>query len=164
MARTSLGIMVVEYPTHLQNAQAIQSKIAEHDVALDELEGQSVTPAIVASVNVVAGQPVYVDATSGQLKLCSASAFASSSSIGLAAATTMATFAAPVALSSLSLSDWTAAIGAALLTKGARYFLGVTAGTLSLAAPTTPGQSIVSVGIALSTTQLEIAPTPPILL
>ena len=120
--------------------------------------------AIVAADNLAAGQPIYVDPTSGQLRLASAATFASSMVAGLAQVATLATFAAPVATTTLTLSDWTAVIGAASLTKGARYFLGVTAGSLSTTAPTTPGQSVVSVGIALSTTQLEITPTPPILL
>jgi hypothetical protein len=119
---------------------------------------------IVAAVNLSAGQPVYVDPISGQLKLASATVLASSMVAGLIQSVTLATFAASIATTTLTLPDWTAAIGTALLTKGARYFLGVTAGTLSLSAPATPGQSVVSVGIALSTTQLEITPTPPILL
>jgi hypothetical protein len=119
---------------------------------------------IVAAVNVAAGQPVYVDPTSGQLRLASAATFVASAVAGLAQSTTLATFASPLATTTLTLPDWTAVIGTALLAKGARYFLGVAPGTLSLVAPTTPGQSIVSVGIALSTTQLEIDPTPPLLL
>ena len=119
---------------------------------------------IVAAVSLSAGQPVYVDSTSGQLKLASAVALASSMVAGLIQSATLATFAAPLATTTLTLSDWTAIIGAASLTKGSRYFLDVTPGTLTTLAPATPGQSVVSVGIALSTTQLKIAPTPPILL
>ena len=120
--------------------------------------------AVVAAVAVAAGQPIYVDPTSGQLKLASAATFPASIVAGLVQAATLATFAAPVATTTLTLSDWTAAVGSVALAKGARYFLGTTPGTLALTAPTTPGQSVVSVGIALSTTQLEIAPTSPILL
>ena len=124
-----------------------------------------VTPlAVVAAVDLVAGQPVFVDSISGQLKLASAAGFAASFVAGLVQSTTLAAFAAPLATTTLALSDWTAIIGTASLTKGARYFLGAVAGTLSSTAPTTPGQSVVSVGLALSTTQLEITPTPPILL
>jgi hypothetical protein len=120
--------------------------------------------AIVAAVNLSAGQPVYVDGTSGQLRLATAATFASATVSGLTQASTLATFAAPIATTMIALSDWTAVIGTPLLTKGARYFLGIAPGTLSLIAPSTPGQSVVSVGVALSTTQLEINPTVPILL
>jgi hypothetical protein len=119
---------------------------------------------IVAAVSVSAGQPIYVDPTSGQIKLASAAAFAASMVAGLAQSATLATFAAPVATTTLMLSDWTAAIGAATLTKGARYFLGANPGAMSTVAPTVPGQSVVSIGLALSTTQLEISPTAPVLL
>lgn len=135
----------------------IQSDIAAAISGVSQL-------AIVASVNVAAGQPVYVDPVSGQLNLASSAALASSMVFGLAQAPTLAMFAAPVSIATITLSDWTATVGKALLAKGARYFLGVTPGTLMLGAPTTPGQAVVSVGIALSTTQLEITPTPPILL
>jgi hypothetical protein len=120
--------------------------------------------AIVAAVDSAAGQAVYVDPVSGQLKLASAASLASSMVLGLAQSSTLATFAAPISTVTLTLQDWTATVGTALLAKGARYFLGVAPGTLMLGAPATPGQSVVSVGIALSTTQFEIAPTPPILL
>ena len=165
---------------HPPGVKATADELSALILALDKAKGNAVentiqsdvaaaisgvsSLAIVAAVNVAAGQPVYVDLTFGQLKLASSSEFASSTVAGLAQATTLATFAAPVATATLTLLDWTAVVGTAALAKGQRYFLGTTPGTLSLLAPSLPGQSVVSVGLALSTTQLEITPTVPILL
>lgn len=119
---------------------------------------------IVAAEDLAAGQPVYVAPILGQLKLATAAVFAASSVAGLAQVATLATFATPLATTTLALTDWTAITGVAVLTKGARYFLGLTPGTLSIVAPAIPGQSSASIGIAISTTQLKINPSPPILL
>ena len=49
--------------------------------------------------------------------------------------------------------DWTAVTGTALLTPGAVYYLGLTAGTLTSTAPTTTGQHVVAVARAVSSTK-----------
>jgi len=56
----------------------------------------------------------------------------------------------------LTLSDWTAVTGFAQLTAGAMYFLSATAGQLTTTPPTTAGQYVCSVGMALNQTDFEI--------
>jgi hypothetical protein len=118
----------------------------------------------VAAVNLQAGQPVYIDGTTGQFGLARADIYAASFVAGLVAEATAAGFVANLVDDSLTLQDWTAIVGSASLQRGQNYFLGTTPGTLSLTAPTTPGQSCAVVGMAISTIQLLIDPTGPILL
>lgn len=57
----------------------------------------------------------------------------------------------------LSLSDWTLIAGTALLKPGARYFLSpAVAGQITGDCPTTPGVTVVKLGVAISTTTLEV--------
>lgn len=53
-------------------------------------------------------------------------------------------------------NDWTIITGSALLTAGALYYLGETAGTLVEIPPSTDGAMVVRVGRALTTTKLDI--------
>lgn len=118
----------------------------------------------VAAVNLLAGQPVYSDQVSGQFKLANASALTTSSVIGLIVADTLATFIAGADQLSLMLTDWTAVIGVASLTKGAVYFLSTTAGMLTTTPPTIVGQTVVRIGVALTTQLMSLAIQEPILL
>ena len=133
-------------------------------LAASDVGAVPATTSIVAAVNLAAGQPVYVDGTSGQLGLSIATTYAKCFVMGLAAQTTSATYACPVATNSLTLADWTAITGSSALVKNQLYWLSVTEGLLSTSAPITPGQSLVVVGKAISATTLEINPTLPILL
>lgn len=62
-------------------------------------------------------------------------------------------------------SNWSAVAGTATLSPGAYYYLSPSvAGQITSVAPTTPGQSVVVVGRALTQTTLDVEITPPILL
>jgi hypothetical protein len=119
---------------------------------------------IVAAVAVLAGQPLCVHPTSGQLMQASAANFSSTNLAGLAQADTQATLAAPLTTQTLDLTDWSRITGAPLLAKGQRYYLASVPGTMALTPPTTPGLVLVVVGVALSATKFSFRPTVPILL
>ena len=118
----------------------------------------------VASVALQAGQPVYVNAITGQFGLASAASYAASFVMGLASSGTAATFAVSLTTDFLTQSNWAAITGTALLLPGRVYFLGLAPGTFTPIAPTTPGQLVVPVGQALSTTQFHVQINQPILL
>lgn len=132
--------------------------------ALSQIGTGEVTMQIVAAVDIRAGQPVYVDLVSGQLKLASAASFAASLVLSLVQVSTLAGYAAPLATSMLELTDWTAVVGSTTLQRGQEYFLSSTPGQLTLVAPTIRGQALVSVGEAANFTQFKILPSTPILL
>jgi len=126
--------------------------------------GENSPVEIVTDVAVDAGQPLYVNRPSTHARLASAAALPSSFVVGLAAEPTAPGHVARVATETLTLADWTAAVGAALLVPGALYFLSVVAGMLTTYPPTTVGQCAAVVGVAVTTTLLRIEPTPPVLL
>ena len=131
-----------------------------HDATPEEVE----TVIIVTAVNLQAGQPVYVQQVSGQLGLASAAIYAQANVVGLAQSVAPAGSTTTVARILLELPDWTPVVGATNLQRGQRYFLGATPGRLTTTPPTTLGQSVVPIGLAISPTQLEIELEPPILL
>jgi hypothetical protein len=118
----------------------------------------------VAASNLQAGQPVYINGTTGQMAPASAAAYATSFVAGLSAAVTASAFVANLATDFLTLNSWVIVTGTALLQPGQRYFLGITPGTLSPIAPTVPGQVVAAVGQATSPTQFRIQIGQPILL
>ena len=65
---------------------------------------------------------------------------------------------------SIEISDWTAITGSATLTPNAIYYLSTTAGRLTTAPPTTVGQVVQPVGIAVSSVKLELEVEDAILL
>jgi hypothetical protein len=65
----------------------------------------------------------------------------------------------------LSLTDWTAVVGATTLTAGSVYYLDpATPGKLTATAPSTVGQLVVEVGLAVDTATLLIDIKSPVLL
>lgn len=86
--------------------------------------------------------------------------------VGLAQASTANGFAATVQTNgTFTLADWTAVTGAASLAAKATYFLDPTnPGRLTNVAPTTPGQVVQIVGVAVSPSTLDLNPEPPVLL
>lgn len=61
-------------------------------------------------------------------------------------------------------SNWSAVAGVPALSPGAYYYLSSTNGQITSTAPSTPGQSVVVVGRALTATVLDLAISQPILL
>ena len=146
----------------LMMAQSEGNAIVDNLPATQE-EG-TISISVVAAAALQAGQPVYVNPTTGQAAPASCAGYATSFVAGLAASATAATFAVNLITDSLTLQDWSVITGTSSLYRGQPYFLGISPGTLSLAAPIARGQSRVIVGLALSTVQMLIRPTQPILL
>lgn len=118
---------------------------------------------------VVIGTPLYNDANDG-VKKAKADASATKNVLGLAAAVTTAPAGSvPITISGVltaTTGQWDAVAGTSGgLTAGTRYYLSaITSGLLTATPPSTIGQYVVEIGIALSTTELLIAIKPVILL
>jgi len=109
---------------------------------------------------IVIGAPVYNDVNDG-VKKGKADASGTSSIIGLVAQASIS------GVLTATTGQWDAIMGTSGgLTKGVRYFLSAaTAGLGTSTAPTTTGQYVVLLGIAISTTELHLAaPYTPIAL
>lgn len=116
---------------------------------------------------VVIGAPVYSDAAGG-VKKARSNAIGTTKVIGLIADTSILTTATGNVLTegvlTATTGQWDAITGASGgLTFNTIYFLDpATAGLLTTTAPSTSGQFIVQVGIALSTTQMAVQIKVPI--
>ena len=113
---------------------------------------------------ITVGQVVYVDGA-GSVDLAQANATATSNVIGLVNDSSIASTSAGVIMTDgvIVSADWTAVTGVATLTAGSTYFLDpATAGGLTVTPTTTSGNSLVRVGVALSTTEMEITIDQPI--
>lgn len=113
---------------------------------------------------VVIGTPVYMDAADG-FKKAQANAAGTKNVIGLVAATSIAPAASGAVTTdgvlTATTTQWDAVVtgGAGGLLFNTKYFLDpTTAGKLTTTAPTTVGQYVVEIGIALSTTELLVRP------
>jgi len=103
------------------------------------------------------GDVVYIDAADG-VKKAKADAAGTANAFGFATATI-----ANAATGSYQSSGILAGLSG--LTSGSTYYLSAaTAGAMTTTAPTTVGQYVVRLGVAVSTTELKIAIQGPILL
>lgn len=135
----------------------------------DSAATAAVTPGLnginsVCATSIEQGQPVYCDQVTGQFKLANAGAFISAGVIGLVSRTTAAGEIGNAKQLSLLLNDWSAAVGAASLAKGQRYFLATTDGGLTTNPVLSIGNSAVFVGTAISAQLMRLEIGPPILL
>ncbi len=114
---------------------------------------------------ILAGQPVTVDPSGSGVFLASAASSAAPA-CGLAAADASPLAALTVKTSGLvTLADWSAVTGSPALTPRAMYYLDpVIAGRITLVPPTTSGQIVQPIGIALTAHILDLAPAAYILL
>jgi hypothetical protein len=118
---------------------------------------------------IVVGTPVYSDAADG-VKKAQANASATKDVLGLVAAVSIANGASgAIALDGIlvaTTAQWDVVAGTTGgLTFKTRYYLDpATAGKITATPPSTVGQYIVEIGIALSTTELKIDIMPSILL
>lgn len=113
-----------------------------------------------ASVVVPAGMPMAINPANGQFIKALANPKSSAFVSGLAKTASAIGFSLGVSPDSMTLANWTAITGAALLLPGQNYFLGA-AGGLTTVPPSSPN-CIALVGVAESTTTLAIRPQPPI--
>ena len=120
--------------------------------------GGDVPYTIQAAEVIVPGNPVFLDLTTGELRLAQADAFTESQVFGIAITGAAIGFTADVkAIGKLQLADWTAIVGSATLTRGRDYYLSeLTAGMLTLTVPQTSGDFVVRAGRAATTDTLEI--------
>lgn len=116
----------------------------------------------------VPGTPVYAVANDAVDK-AKADASATKNVIGLTAASISAAAAGPITIGgilTLTTGQWDASFGTTGgLTKDVRYYLSAaTAGLGTSTAPSTVGQYVVEIGVAISTTELKVDIKQPILL
>lgn len=117
--------------------------------------------------SIVIGTPVYISA-SGSVDKARTNAGSTSLAVGLVADTTIATTATGnitvAGVLTATTGQWDAVTGqTGGLTAGSRYFISAaTAGALTTTAPTTAGQFVAAVGIALSTTKMKVNIDPTI--
>ncbi|MDX2215297.1 MAG: hypothetical protein SFY66_18680 [Oculatellaceae cyanobacterium bins.114] len=135
------------------------------DAAVSEVDVVSLTNN--QGTAVVIGTPVYSNAT-GQYRSAQANASGTVQVIGLAKDVSVANAASGLVQTDgvmvATTTQWDAITGqTGGLTAGSPYFLSAsTAGRLTVTAPSTVGQFVVRVGIALSATQMDITVQPPI--
>lgn len=122
-----------------------------------------------SSVAIVIGAPVYASAA-GSVKRAQANAMSTAKVVGLGydastAAAASGNFLVNGILTATT-AQWDAVAGTTGgLTFGTTYYLDpVTVGKITATAPTTVGQVVVSVGVALSTTDMDVSISQPILL
>lgn len=143
----------------LQAGDTLDASVSEVDVvSLTNDEAGTVDP----------GTPVYIDANNG-FKKARANAAGTKDVIGLAAASILTGVAGMIqtdGILTLTTGQWdTITGGSGGLTFNTRYYLDpATAGKLTTTAPTTVGQYVAPVGIAISTTSLEISIETDVLL
>jgi len=132
--------------------------------------GAVITGGKTALVSAIAGAtPIQIGqalamTSGGELRLADATADATATCVGLAltsaGAGSLLTYTSD---GQVSLADWSAVTGSAALVPGTRYFLNpVTPGGLTNVCPTTPGVYAAPVGVALSTTLLEVEINLPV--
>lgn len=147
---------------------------------VQQLSSSDTLDAVVSEVDIVAltnanasaaviGTPAYVSAA-GSFNLARANASGTVEVLGLVKDTSVAAAASGSIQTDGILTATTAQWdiitgGTGGLTAGSVYFLSsTTAGKLTLTAPTSSGEYVTRIGRALSTTQLDISISPPILL
>jgi hypothetical protein len=119
---------------------------------------EAILPSVTAAANIAARDVVYVSAA-GTVNLARADALATSKAFGIApAAIASAATGTVLTVGIVTSTGWG-------LTANTIYYLSPTvAGGITATAPSTPGQYIVPVGLALSSTQLMFNPQSSILL
>lgn len=121
-----------------------------------------------AAATLIAGNAVYNDAA-GSVQKGRANAAGTSKLLGLATAAISSAATGTIQVNgvlALTTGEWDALAGTTGgLTAGTTYYLSAaTAGLLTATAPSTVSQLVVVVGVALSTTELNIKISEPILL
>ena len=157
---------------------ALRKPLVIVDGAIQQLQAGDSLDAAASEVDVVArtndnagaiviGQPVYPSAA-GAVDLAQADAIGTAQVLGLVSSTSITSAASgniqTDGVLSATTGQWDAVAGTTGgLTAGAVYYLDPdTAGMLTATAPTAAGDYVIRVGLALSTTELEISVQPPI--
>lgn len=144
----------------LQSGDTLDAPVSEVDVVSKQNDNASA---------ITIGQPVYVK-SNGNVDLARANALGTSNVLGLVRDSSIASSAVGLiqtdGVLTATTAEWDAVTGeTGGLTAGSVYYLSAsTAGRLTTTAPTSSGQLVVRVGVALSNTELEISIDQPILL
>jgi hypothetical protein len=144
----------------------IQSDLTFLEEEMDAILASSdATSSAEADETIAIGQCVYMKNT-GRVGLARANAAATRKVAGIAITAATSGYAVKYNVDGkLTRSDWTAVAGAAALSPGTDYFLSTSsAGSITSTAPTSAGDYVVRVGVASSTTVLDIEIENPILL
>ena len=111
---------------------------------------------VLAGETVHAGAPAYI-VSANTANLASATGLTKSRTVGLITQAASANAATIVQTDgSVVLADWTAVIGGSSLAPGSVYFLSTTDGQMSTTPPTSDGDVVVTMGIAVTTTKFDI--------
>lgn len=154
--------MTARKPLVLNGGQVQQLQTGDTlDASCNEVDVTTLTSEEASDTTTI-GMPVYISST-GKFKQAKADAVGTTVVIGLCRAASIASGASGEIQTNgqLTGTDWTAVTGGATLTAGSKYYLSeATKGMLT----TTPPSSgfVVPVGIAISTTMLQINPEPSI--
>jgi hypothetical protein len=135
---------------------------------LDAVASEKDVVSMVADATLIAGNAVYASAA-GHCDKARANAVGTSRVVGLATAAITSGASGSIQTNgvvSLSTGEWDALTGGSGgLTYNTVYYLSAaTAGLLTSTAPSTTGQTVVQLGIGLSTTELYLDPQPEVLL
>lgn len=143
-----------------------QEELRDEDTLNAQTSGKDIVNLVNGNASaIVIGTPVYKTATSNQVDLARANASGTRRVIGLVAATSIAASASGSIQTDgvlvATTAEWDAVTGqTGGLTPGSQYWLSAaTAGRLTTTVPGS-GNYVVPVGIALSTTELEISIGP----
>lgn len=151
--------MALESITTLPKTPA-QLRLALHRLrsADTELQDSVFLSGVIADSTLVVGDVVYAS-SAGNVDKAIAAALSTSRVIGIAvvAVTTPG-------LARIQVAGIVDIPGASFTTDSVYYLSESAAGTLTLTAPSTPGETVVAVAIAVSATQLKLLSVPPILL
>ena len=151
--------MASQKPLVIINGQVQQLPAGDTlNASINEVDVVAMTNANASSITI--GQPVYVS-SAGSVNLASASASGTCKVLGLVRDASIAAassgYVQTDGIITAQTSDWDAVTGdSGGLTAGAVYFLSTTAGGLTTAAPSGSGNFVIKVGMAVSSTELEI--------
>lgn len=158
--------MAARKPLVINSGQIEQLQAGDTlDASVSEVDVVSKTNDNAGSI--VIGTPVYVK-SNGNVDKGRANASGTVQLLGLVKDASVAAAASGIIQTDgilvATTAEWDAVTGGSGgLTAGSRYFLDPsTAGMLTTSAPTTAGQFVVSVGLAISTTDMDISIEPPI--
>jgi hypothetical protein len=151
--------MASQKPLVIINGQVQQLPAGDTlNASINEVDVLAVSNANASSITV--GQPVYVS-SAGAVNLASAAASGTCKVLGLVRSASIASSSSGYVQTDGVLmadtTDWDAVTGGTGgLTAGSVYYLSSTAGMLTTTAPGGSGNFVMKVGMAVSTTELEI--------
>jgi hypothetical protein len=151
---------VITSPKSLSHIQVVIHRLRQRidQLVTTTLGGAGLTQEGTATAALAVGEVVYADGA-GSFDLAQADAMATSKWVGVVTTAALITATATIQTSGVVTNA-----GWALTTDNIYYLDPAVAGGITATGPTTVGQIVVPVGIAVSATELRLLSTPPILL